>query len=77
MISGITMLLLLLGLVPFYKHIRKIFESAASYVLWLVIFLFCFLLSKVISEITVISFIGFISNLFGAALMKISERFRA
>lgn len=76
LICGGTALLLIIAVIPFYKHIRKLLQSAASYVLWLIIFLFCFLMSKVIDEITVISFVGFAGNVLGALLMKISERIK-
>ena len=73
LISGGAALLIILSMIPLYKYIRKILESCASYILWLLIFLFCFLMSKVIGEITVIAFVGFIGNIIGAALMKIGE----
>lgn len=73
LISGSAALLIILSMIPLYKYIRKILESCASYILWLLIFLFCFLMSKVIGEITVISFVGFVGNIVGAALMKVSE----
>ena len=73
LISGGAALLIILSMIPLYKYIRKILESCASYILWLLIFLFCFLMSKVIGEITVISFVGFVGNIVGAALMKVSE----
>ena len=72
-ISGGALLFIILSSIPMYKYIRKLLESAATYVLWLLIFLFCFLLSKVITEVTVIALVGFISNVIGAVLMKISE----
>ena len=74
LISGGTALLIILSLIPFYKYVKKLLESCASYVIWLIIFLFCFLMSKVIGEVTVIAFTGFVGNLIGAALMKISKR---
>ena len=76
LICGGTALLLIISVIPFYKYIRKLLESAASYVLWLIIFLFCFLMSKVIDEITVISFVGFIGNVLGASLMSISDKIK-
>ena len=73
LITGGTALLIIVALIPFYKQARRLLESSASYVMWLIIFLFCFLMSRVIDEITVISFAGLIGNLIGAALMKIGE----
>ncbi len=76
LICGGTALLLIISVIPFYKYIRKLLESAASYVIWLIIFLFCFLMAKVIDEVTVIAFVGFVGNILGAALMKLSERIK-
>lgn len=74
LLSGGTALLIILAAIPFYKYIRRALESAASYVMWLVVFLFCFLLSKVIAEVTVIAFVGFISNLVGALILKLGDK---
>lgn len=74
LISGGTALLIIIAIIPFYKHLRKLIETSASYVLWLVIFLFCFLMAKVINEITVIAFTGLVGNLLGAIFLKLGER---
>ena len=74
MISGGAALLIILAALPFYKFLRKKLESAASYIVWLFIFLFCFLMAKIIDQVTVISFVGLISNLIGAVLLKIGEK---
>ena len=74
LVCGTTALLLMISVIPFYKHIKRLFETSASYVLWLAIFLFSFLMSKVISEITVIAFVGFVGNAVGAVLLKLGER---
>lgn len=73
-LAGGTALLIALAALPFYKYIRDALRSAASYVLWLIIFVFCFLLSKVIDQLTVISLVGFVSNLLGALLLKLGDR---
>lgn len=73
-ICGGVALLIVLAALPFYKYIKKKLESAASYVMWLLIFLFCALMSRIIDQVTVIAFVGFVSNLLGALLMKIGAR---
>jgi Co/Zn/Cd efflux system component len=47
-----------------------IFHSPAAYVMWLIAFLLFFSLEKIAHEMTVISFVGFLSNLCGAVLFK-------
>ena len=72
--SGGAALLIILAALPFYKFLRKKLESAASYIVWLFIFLFCFLMARIIDQVTVISFVGLVSNLVGAVLLKIGEK---
>lgn len=73
MISGISLLLLLLCLCPMYKSVGVMLRSAASYMLWLVLFVLFFLLSRIADELTVISFFGFIGNLTGALFFRLSR----
>lgn len=71
---GAVAFLLILSTIPLFKLIKKKLESAASYVLWLILFLLFFFLSRIADEMTVISFYGFIGNLLGAVCMKLAER---
>lgn len=73
-ICGFTVLLLSLAALPFYRAIKRFLMGASVYTLWLIAFLLFFALSEVADEMTVISFVGFISNLFGAILLKASRR---
>ena len=75
-LSGVTVLLLTVALVPMYKGIRRLFKSPASYTLWFVAFILFLLLSQIAEEMTVISFIGFLGNGIGAILFKLSERMK-
>ena len=72
--SGLALCLITLSLLPFYKHLSALLKSPASYVIWLILFIVFFLLSKIAHEMTVISFVGFISNLIGAALFGLAKR---
>ncbi len=58
---------------PLMKHLRRIFATAASYVMWLFIFAVFLLLSQIAEEMTVISFFGFIGNLIGAVCFKFAK----
>jgi hypothetical protein len=44
--------------------------------LWLALFVIFLLLSKIAEEMTVISFVGFIGNSFGAIVFKLSEKYK-
>ena len=73
-IAGGTALLLALCVIPLYKMIRKGLMSFSSYMMWLILFLLFFALSKIGDQMTVISFVGFIGNLLGAICFWYAKR---
>ncbi len=72
-VSGFTLLLLLICVSPLWKMLKRIFSSPAVWSIWLIIFILFFTLSKIADEMTVISFIGFISNALAAIFFKLSR----
>ena len=76
-IAGGVALLLILSAAPLFKWIKRRFATVASYVMWLILFLLFFSLSKIADEMTVISFVGFISNILGALILHIARRGRS
>lgn len=70
-IAGGGALVLVICAIPLYKLLRRALSGASAYMMWLIAFLVFFGLSKIAVEMTVISFVGFVSNLLGAILMKI------
>lgn len=75
-VSGFSVLLMILCLIPFGKHLKEIFKSPSGYILWLTLFIIFLLLSKIANEMTVISFVGFIGNALGAVAFKLSQKFK-
>ena len=73
-ISGTSLILILISAIPLFKLLRKHFSSASAYMVWLVLFVLFFMLSKIADEMTVISFVGFISNVIGAVLFNVAKR---
>jgi hypothetical protein len=73
-IAGGTALLLALCVVPIYKLIRRGLLSFSSYMMWLLLFLLFFGMSRIAEQMTVISFVGFIGNLLGAVCFYIAKR---
>lgn len=74
-LSGLSLILIGAALIPLYKHLKGFMRSPSAPTMWLVSFLIFFLLSRIADEMTVISFVGFISNLFGSALFKLSRKY--
>lgn len=72
LLSGFAVLLLLLSFMPLYKSLRRLLHSPAVYTMWFIAFLLFFTVSKIANEMTVICFVGFISNLIGALFFKLS-----
>jgi TctA family transporter len=73
-LAGGAALILALCAVPLYKLIRQKISSLSSYVMWLILFLVFFALSRIADEMTVISFVGFIGNLLGAICFYMAKR---
>ena len=73
-LSGFTVMLLLIAAVPIFRTVGRFFKSPASYTVWLMLFLLFFFVSAIADEMTVICFTGFISNLIGAVLFKLSRK---
>ena len=75
-IAGGTALILALCIIPIYKLIRKGLDNFSSYMVWLLLFLLFFGMSRIAEQMTVISFVGFIGNLLGAVCFHFARRYR-
>ncbi len=73
-LSGFTLLLLLLAFTPLFKMAKSMLRSPSAYAMWFIVFLLFFMLSKIADEMTVISFVGFIGNLIGSFFFKAANR---
>ena len=73
-ISGISLILILISAIPLFKLLKKHFASASAYMVWLLLFVLFFMLSRIADQMTVISFVGFVSNVTGAILFYIAKR---
>lgn len=76
-LAGGAVLLLIMSAYPLIKWIKRHISEISSYMLWLILFLLFFTLSKIAAEMTVICFAGFIGNSIGAVLFYLSKRSRS
>ena len=75
-LSGFTLVLLLVAIAPIFKLVRRMLASPSILFVWLFLFLTFFLLKSIADEMTVIAFVGLISNTAAALLFKFAERYR-
>lgn len=75
-LSGFTLLLLVLSLVPLIRVVKSKLRSPAAHTLWFIVFVFFYAFSMIADELIVISFIGFISNLIAMVLFRLAKRAR-
>lgn len=73
-LAGGAVLLLVMSAFPLIKWIKRHISEISSYMLWLILFLLFFALSKIAAEMTVICFAGFIGNAVGALLFYLAKR---
>ncbi len=74
-LSGISLILLGLALIPMYKRVKEVLRSASAPLMWFIIFVIFFLLAKIADEITVISFVGFVTNVVGAICFRAAKKY--
>ena len=73
-IAGGAAILLTVCFIPLYKLISHAVKSYSSYIMWLILFLIFFALSKIADQMTVISLVGFAGNLLGEVCFRIARR---
>lgn len=71
--SGLTLVLVALACIPFYRQIREYFKSPSAPVLWFILFLAFTLLESIASEIKIVCFWGAIANVLGSAIYKLAS----
>ena len=74
LLSGLSLILIAVALVPLYKHIRQALGSPSAPLMWFFTFAVFFLLSRIADEMTVISFVGFVTNVIGSLFFKAARR---
>lgn len=73
-VSGLALILLMISAVPLFRYFGKAVGSPSAPLIWFLIFLLFFFLSKIAEQITVIAFVGFIGNLIGSVLFNVAKR---
>ena len=74
-LSGLAVLLITAALVPMYKYLGSILRSPSASLMWFAVFIVFLFLSKIANEMTVISFVGFTTNLIGSLFFKFAKRY--
>lgn len=77
MFSGLGIVLLVLCALPFKRQTTQYLRSPAAWVMWLCIFVFATLFSNIIKDIAAISLVAFVSNLAGAILFKMRDKYNS
>lgn len=74
-LSGLAVLLITAALVPMYKYLGSILRSPSAPLMWFAVFIVFLFLSIIANEMTVISFVGFTTNLIGSLFFKLAKRY--
>ena len=72
-LSGFTLLLLVIAAVPLFNLIKRSLKSPSAPLMWFVVFITFLALSSIAEEMTVVAFVGFLSNLIGAIFFRFAE----
>lgn len=69
-----TLLLLIIAFLPLTRILSAKLKSPSATLIWLIIFLLFYTLSKISDEMIVISFFGFIGNLLGSVFFRLGKK---
>lgn len=72
-LSGFTLLLLALAAVPLFNLIKRKLKSPSAPLMWFAVFVAFLILQSIAEEMTVVAFVGFVSNLIGAVFFRLAE----
>lgn len=74
-ISGLSLFLLLLSIIPLFKMLKGFFATPSAPVLWAVVLVFAALFRSIIDQICVIAFVGVVSSLVGMVVFKQRDKY--
>ena len=66
-------MLLVIAAVPLFNLIKRSLKSPSAPLMWFVVFITFLALSSIAEEMTVVAFVGFLSNLIGAIFFRFAE----
>ena len=75
-ISGVALILTILSASPLLKFIKRILDSPSARTVWIVTFILFFVLGRIADEMTVIAFVGAVSNIIGSIFFALAKRRR-
>ena len=74
-VSGMFLVLAFLSCLPFVKQIKAFIKSPSVPIMWLIVFVLLSALNNIIEQMVVVSFVGAISNMIGALVYKLGDRY--
>lgn len=75
-ISGMFVFVAILCMIPLFNHFRIALRSPSSAMLWTIMFVVTWALSKIIDQIVIVSLVGAVSNIIGAVMCGIGNYMR-
>lgn len=72
-VSGLCAFLLILSALPLFRFLKGRIASPSLPLVWGVLFVLVRCLSAIIAQVTVICFVGFLSNLLGACFFRLAR----
>ena len=73
MVSGVSLIMIMVAALPLMRYMKQIFKSPSVTTLWFATFIIFSFLSKIAEDMTVIAFVGFISNLAASLFFAIAK----
>lgn len=75
-VGGMFVFVALLCMIPLFNHLKIALKSPSSCLLWTIIFVCTWALSKIIQQLIIVSLVGTVANYVGALLCGIGNYLR-
>lgn len=75
-ISGLFVFVAFICIIPLFNHFKQALRSPSSALLWSLMFLITWALSKIIAQMVIVSLVGMIANIIGAIMCGIGNHMR-
>lgn len=74
-LSVVSVILIVLCCIPFKKYLKEVWKNPSAWQMWLAIFIADIVLENIAQMTKIISLVGFISSIIGAAMFQLSKRY--
>ena len=75
-VSGLSVLILIICALPFWKVLRENFKNPSVKTIWFIGLVAFWLIRPIVDEMIIICAVGFVSNILGSLVFKLRDQYK-